>query len=181
MGENQAGDIQESIIIQKKRIHLLGAIVRSTLPNALRAKICTVGNKHTRTSPISMSKTNTKGKMAPALKKTPRQEINTNHKQPTVTTWPQKLAVAQHLRQTTAQWQIRKVGQLIIEYLEQQRQEQWGGRKLLLAKEKTTEQKSKIEQYLYYQQGEQVRRRIQKTNTMKNHRQRMDEHTMNNT
>ena len=76
------------------------------------------------------------------------------NRQPTIQTWLQKIAITQHLKQTTKDTNIHTPEQPMTQTWEKQWKEKWQQRKLLLnTKQPSQEQQNTLERYLYYQIG----------------------------
>ena len=87
--------------------------------------------------------------------KIPRKQLYVRYKQPLVHTWLQKMAIAQHLHQTTKEWNIRNHTQSIVQLQEHNWKQQWGMREKLHTQENTTPgSQEQLQQYNYMQYSE---------------------------
>ena len=95
------------ILYEKTRTALRNAIIRSTLTYALHARIHKLRETIKLEQfqlPILREIRNPKWYLQ--TRKPPSKELHKHYKQPAINTWLQKMAIAQHLRQTTQHWTI---------------------------------------------------------------------------
>jgi len=70
-----------------------------------------------------------------------RDQLNLKYKQPTIQTWIQKLAVTQHLHQTTRNWNIHNMTQYQVKQIAGKWQQHWALRKKLHTRNQHTRTK----------------------------------------